>query len=193
MKEIGCVLLAGGLATRMGGGDKGLKQVQGKPILDRVIDVVRPQVGDLVINANGDGARFSEYGFDVVADSVEGFVGPLAGILAGMDYHDGCDWIVSVPTDTPFLPEDLVERLFAPIRDGEAEIVLARSGGFDHPVVGIWPVKLKEDLRKALVEEDIRKLKKWIGRYSYTTVEWETDPVDPFFNANSPEDLAEIS
>lgn len=192
MKEIGCVILAGGLATRMGGGDKGLKRVEGKPILERILEVIIPQVGPMVINANGEGSRFAHYGYDVVSDSVAGFVGPLAGILAGMDYHEGCEWIVSVPTDTPFLPTDLVERLFAPIQAGDAQIVLARSGGYDHPVVGIWPTNLKKDLRKALVDEDIRKLKKWIGRYSNTTVEWATDPVDPFFNANSPEDLAKL-
>lgn len=192
-KNITGVLLAGGLATRMGGGDKGLKKVQGKPILERVINTIRPQVDDLVINANGDASRFSSYGYDVVADSVEGFVGPLAGILAGMDYHKDYKWLLSVPTDTPFLPNDLVERLFAPIKAGQAQIVLARSGGFDHPVVGIWSTALREDLRRALTQEDVRKMKKWIGRYNYTTVEWEIDPVDPFFNANSPDDLAMLS
>jgi len=193
MKKIGCVLLAGGLATRMGGGDKGLKEVDGKPIINRVIDTLTPQVGPMVINANGDAKRFSHYGFDVVADSVDGFVGPLAGVLAGMDALPDCEWIVSVPTDTPFLPDDLVTRLYEPIASGEAQISMARSGGFDHPVIAIWPVALKEDLRKALVEEDIRKLKKWIGRYSYVSIEWDTSPVDPFFNANSPDDLKKLS
>ncbi|MDV7339154.1 molybdenum cofactor guanylyltransferase MobA [Terasakiella sp. A23] len=193
MTKIGCVLLAGGLATRMGGGDKGLKQVDGKAILDRVLDCIKPQTDVIVINANGEGSRFDSYGLPVVSDSVEGFVGPLAGILAGMDALNEYSHILSVPTDTPFLPDDLVAKLYAPIEKGEAAIVLARSGGYDHPVVGIWPTALREDLRKALVEEDIRKLKKWISRYSYATVEWSTDPVDPFFNANSPEDIAASS
>jgi len=193
MKDVACVLLAGGLATRMGGGDKGLKEVGGIPIIQRVIDVVRPQVGPIVVNANGDGNRFSSLGFDVIADSVDGFVGPLAGILAGMDYHKKHDWMLSVPTDTPFLPDDLVKRLWQPIKDGKAEISIANSGGFDHPVIGIWPVKLKVDLRKALVEEDIRKLKMWIKRYAFTSIEWDIEPIDPFFNANSPDDLTRLN
>ncbi len=192
-KKIGCVLLAGGLATRMGGGDKGLKQVDGKPIIERVRDCIKPQTTPIVINANGDGSRFEAYGLPVVGDSVEGFVGPLAGILAGMDALSECSHILSVPTDTPFLPDDLVARLYDPIEKGDAVITLARSGGYDHPVVGIWPTHLRDDLRTALVEEDIRKLKKWISRYNYATVEWASDPIDPFFNANSPEDLATSS
>ncbi|SCA56837.1 Molybdenum cofactor guanylyltransferase [Candidatus Terasakiella magnetica] len=188
--QIGCVLLAGGLARRMGGGDKGLKTVQGKPIIERVLETITPQVGPLVINANGDGARFAHLGHEVVGDSVEGFVGPLAGVLAGMDHLVGqCEWILSVPTDTPFLPDDLVTRLKEPLDEGN-KIVMAHSGGFDHPVVALWSMDLREELRKALIEEEMRKLKQWIKRYPHASVEWETDPLDPFFNANRPEDIA---
>lgn len=189
MTKIGCVLLAGGLATRMGGGDKGLKQVGGKPIIERVISTIRPQVDHMVLNANGDTERLKHLGLDVVCDSVEGFVGPLAGILAGMEALSEYDLVLSVPTDTPFLPDDLKARLLAPIDAGKAQITIARSGGFDHPVVGLWPTSLIEELRHALVNEDIRKMKKWLSRYEFETVEWGTQPQDPFFNANSPDDL----
>ncbi|NVJ91938.1 MAG: molybdenum cofactor guanylyltransferase MobA [Methylocystaceae bacterium] len=190
MSKIGCVMLAGGLATRMGGGDKGFKNIGGRPIIERILETVRHQVDDIVINANGDPARFANLNLDVVADSVDGFVGPLAGILAGMDrFSVEYDWMLSVPTDTPFLPDDLVEKLFVPLKNNQAEIAIAHSGGFDHPVIGIWPTRLKDDLRAALVEEDIRKLKKWISRYRYQAVSWPDTPRDPFFNANRPEDL----
>ena len=188
-EQIGCVLLAGGLATRMGGGDKGFKCVDGQLIIERVIACVAPQVDKLVINANGDASRFDHLGFPVISDPVAGHVGPLAGILAGMQALKAYDYILSVPTDTPFLPHDLVERLMAPIKEGTGEIVIARSGGFDHPVVGIWPTSLSGALERALVEEDVRKMKKWIARYRYQTVEWAVEEKDPFFNANHPEDL----
>lgn len=183
-------MLAGGLATRMGGGDKGFKTIGGRPIIECILETVGHQVDEVVINANGDPARFAHLKMDVVADSVDGFVGPLAGILAGMDHFAAdYDWMLSVPTDTPFLPDDLVERLLAPLKNNQAEITIAHSGGFDHPVIAIWPTRLKDDLRAALVEEDIRKLKKWISRYRYQAVCWPDTPRDPFFNANHPEDL----
>jgi len=173
----------------MGGGDKGLKEVKGKRIIDRVINVVSPQVDRLILNANGEAARFSDLGLEVVADSVVGHPGPLAGILAGMESLSDYSHILSIPTDTPFLPDDLVARLKEPIEAGSAKITMAHSGGYDHPVIGLWPTELAADLREALVKEDIRKLKKWISRYPYDCVAWEIDPVDPFFNANRPEDL----
>ncbi len=191
--KVGAVVLAGGLATRMGGGDKGLHQVAGKSVLEKVIETVRPQVSRMVLNANGDPSRFDFLNLEVVSDSVEGHVGPLAGVLAGMQALEDCDLVLSVPTDTPFLPSDLICKLFQPIQRGEAEIVLARSGGFDHPVVALWPTRLKEELEKALRDEEIRKMKIWISRYTYQSVEWSTDPVDPFFNANKPEDLQEAN
>ncbi len=187
--KIGCVVLAGGLARRMGGGDKGLREVQGKPMIKRVLETVAPQVDHLVINANGDPARFASLGYEVIGDSIEGFVGPLAGVLAGMDALQGYDYILSVPTDTPFLPDDLVENLKKPIKTDGMEIVMARSGGYDHPVVALWSLALKEDLRHALTEEEVRKLKMWVSRYRYACVEWACDTQDPFFNANRPEDL----
>lgn len=187
------VLLAGGLSRRMGGGDKCLRPLAGKPILTHILDRVRPQVGALVLNANGDPARFDSFGLPVVADTVEGFAGPLAGVLSGMEWAvqnaSDCIWLASFPTDAPFLPRDLVERLRAAVdRDG-ADMACARSGGRTHPVVGLWPVRLAADLRRAMVDEEIRKVDVWTARYALSVVDFETDPFDPFFNANRPADL----
>ncbi len=187
------VLLAGGLARRMGGGDKCLRMLGGKTILERIVCRVRPQVDALVLNANGDASRFAATGLPVAADTIDGFAGPLAGVLAGMDWVQAnapeCAWLVSIPTDAPFLPLDLVSRLWAGLQDDGAEMACAASGGRAHPVVGLWPVALAGALRQAMVDEDIRKVDLWTGRYRMTTVEFSTDPYDPFFNANRPADL----
>lgn len=188
------LLLAGGLSRRMGGGDKTLREVGGKPILDRVIERVRPQVSALVLNANGDPARFAAYGLPVIADSIADFAGPLAGVLAGLDWaaanRPDCDVVASVPTDAPFLPEDLVARLATGMREAGAGLACAASGGQTHPVIGLWPVRLREDLRHALVDEGIRKVDVWTARHRLATVEFLVGRIDPFFNANRPEDLA---
>lgn len=187
------VLLAGGLSRRMGGGDKTLRLIGGKPILDRVIERMRPQVCALVLNANGDAARFAAYGLPVVADSIADFAGPLAGVLAGLDWaaanRPDCDLVASVATDAPFLPRDLVARLAAGMRATGADLACAASGGQAHPVIGLWPVRLREDLRRALVE-GVRKVDVWTGRYRLATVEFPIGRIDPFFNANRPDDLA---
>lgn len=187
------VLLAGGLARRMGGGDKCLRPLAGRPILAHIIDRVRPQVAHLVLNANGDPARFGRFSLPVAEDTVEGFAGPLAGVLAGMEWtremHPDCAWVASVPTDAPFLPTDLVARLMAEIRRSEADMACATSGGRAHPVVGLWPVRLADALRRAMVEEGIRKVDVWTARYRLAPVAFPVDPVDPFFNTNRPEDL----
>lgn len=188
------LLLAGGLSRRMGGGDKTLRQIGGMTILDRVVERVRPQVSALVLNANGDPARFAAYGLPVVADSIADFAGPLAGVLAGLDWaaahRPDCDLVVSVPTDAPFLPRDLVARLVAEVGEAGADLACAASGGQAHPVIGLWPVRLREDLRGALVDEGIRKVDVWTGRHRLVTVEFPIGRIDPFFNANRPEDLA---
>ncbi len=188
------LLLAGGLSRRMGGGDKALREIGGKPILDRVIERMRPQVSALVLNANGDPARFEAYGLPVVADSIADFAGPLAGILAGLDWaaanRPDCEVVASVATDAPFLPEDLVARLAAGMSAAGADLACAASGGQAHPVIGLWPVRLREDLRRAVVDEGIRKVDVWTGRYRLATVEFPVGRIDPFFNANRPEDLA---
>jgi molybdopterin-guanine dinucleotide biosynthesis protein A len=187
------VLLAGGQARRMGGGDKSLRQLGDRTILEHVIARARPQVAALVLNANGDPARFARFGLPVAADVVEGFAGPLAGVLTGMEWarakRPDCAWIVTIATDTPFFPEDLVARMRQAIED--ADLACARSNDRAHPVFGLWPVRLADDLRHAMVEDEIRKVDVWTARHRLVKVDFPAEPFDPFFNANRPEDLAE--
>jgi molybdopterin-guanine dinucleotide biosynthesis protein A len=189
------LLLAGGLARRMGGGDKPLRTIAGRSILAHVIERLAPQCDGLVVNANGDPARFAGYGLPVVADSVPDFAGPLAGILAGLDWmaahRPEAEWLVSVAADTPFIPDDLVARLHEARDAQNVPLACAASGGWTHPVIGLWPVSLRADLRRALTVEDERKIDRWTARYGCASAEWSVDPVDPFFNANRPEDLDE--
>ncbi len=193
--DVAGVLLAGGLSRRMGGGDKNLRLLGGRTILERIIDAARPQVGPLVLNANGDPERFARFGLPVAADVVEGYAGPLAGVLTGLEWTranaPGCAWVASFATDAPFLPGDLVERLLRAVEREGADMACARSDGQDHPVFGLWPVRLADDLRRAMTVEDIRKVDVWTGRHKLAVAEFATEPVDPFFNANRPEDLEE--
>lgn len=188
------VLLAGGQSRRMGGGDKCLRLLGGKPILTRIVERMRPQVRRLVVNANGDPGRFAAYGLPVVGDSVEGFAGPLAGVLAGLDWAaenaPDCPVIVTVPTDAPFLPTDLVDGLWQAVKLQGAELACAASNGRPHPVVGLWPVALRDELRRAMTAEEIRKVDVWTARYRLVTVEFPALAVDPFLNVNHPDDLA---
>ena len=188
------VLLAGGLARRMGGGDKPLRAIAGRTILERVVERVAPQCDGLVLNANGDPARFAALRLPVVPDTVPDFAGPLAGILAALDWaaehRPGIAWVASVAADTPFLPRDLVSRLHAAREAAGTPLACAESGGRAHPVNALWPVRLREDLRGALVDEGLRKIDLWTARHGSAAAAWATDPVDPFFNANTPDDLA---
>ncbi len=190
------VILAGGLATRMGGGDKALRELHGQPILAHVIERLRPQVAGMALNANGDPARFAGWGLPVLADSVEGFAGPLAGVLAGLDWAaaEGAESIVTVAADTPFFPGDLVARLTAGAAAAGTSIALAATPEGDrvnrHPTFGLWPVALREDLRAAL-EGGLRKVVLWTDRHGAVTVTFPAEPFDPFFNINTPEDLAQ--
>jgi molybdenum cofactor guanylyltransferase len=188
------VILAGGRATRMGGGDKGLRVVAGQRLLDRVIARLRPQVAGLALNANGDPARFAEYGLPVLADSVEGNAGPLAGVLAGLDWAagQGAEAIVTAAADTPFFPPDLVARLRQAA--GPSGLALAASADGDgrlrqHPTFGLWPAALREDLREAL-RGGLRKIVLWTDRHGAGLAEFASHPFDPFFNVNAPEDIA---
>jgi molybdopterin-guanine dinucleotide biosynthesis protein A len=189
------VLLAGGLARRMGGGDKGLKRVGGETIIARVMERLRPQCAGLILNANGDPARLAFLGLPIVPDNVPGFAGPLAGVLAALDWsareRPDIGWVVSAPTDGPFLPRDLVARLHEARAAAGVPLACARSAGQAHPPIGLWPVALRGDLRHALVVETERKIDRWTARHGIAHADWAVDPVDPFFNANSPEDLAE--
>ena len=183
------ILLAGGTARRMGGGDKSLSLLNGRPILDHVIARIGPQVPAVALNANGDPARFAEWGLPVVPDDIPDTPGPLAGIHAGMVWAgaQGALDIVSIPTDLPFLPADLVARLQA--GRGGADIAVARSGGQPHPVVALWPVGLAAALHRAVTADAMRKVTAFAARYRVAYVDFPTGRVDPFFNVNTPEDL----
>ena len=189
------VLLAGGLARRMGGGDKPMRQIAGKTILDRVIARLASQCDGLIINANGDPARFAAFGLPVVADTVADFPGPLAGILAALDWaasnRPDVSLVLSAAADCPFLPRDLVARLHQALVADNAQLAVAASDGQSHPVIGLWRVALRDELRHSLVVEDIRKIDRWTARYPLATVTWPTTPLDPFFNANTIEDIVE--
>ncbi len=189
------VLLAGGLARRMGGGDKPMRAIGGRTILDRVIARLQPQCDGLVLNANGDPARFAAFGLPVIADGVADFPGPLAGILAALDWaaanRPDVQLVLSAAADCPFLPRDLVSRLHGALVAEKAELAVAASGGQTHPVIGLWSVALREQLRHALVVEDVRKIDRWTARYRLATVTWPIAPLDPFFNANTIDDIAE--
>jgi molybdenum cofactor guanylyltransferase len=192
--KIAGVLLAGGQSQRMGGGDKNLRLLGGKPVLAHVIERAKPQVDALVLNVNGDPQRFASFGLPVIADSITGFAGPLAGVLAGLDWAaknlPEAELVASFATDAPFFPRDLVSRLAVALEEGGFDLACAQSNGQAHPVFGLWPVSLREALREALAG-GMRKVDRWTARYKLVEVEFLAEPVDPFFNANRPEDLAE--
>jgi molybdenum cofactor guanylyltransferase len=188
------LVLAGGLARRMGGGDKLRTKIGGATILARVLERMKPQCTGLVLNANGDPARFADTGLPVIADDVPDFAGPLAGVLAGLDWAAAhapdVAFIASVPGDCPFLPRDLVARLHAARAAAGVPLACARSGEWRHPVAGLWPVALRADLRDALTREGLRKIELWTARHGVAPSDWPAEPVDPFFNVNTPEDAA---
>jgi molybdopterin-guanine dinucleotide biosynthesis protein A len=173
----------------MGGGDKCLLPLAGRPLLAHVIDRLRPQVAAVALNANGDATRFAGFHLSVLADDLADFAGPLAGILAALDWarrvQPSASAVLTVPADTPFLPRDLAARLAA-----AGAPALARSAGRVHPVVGLWPLALREDLRRALRVEGLRKVEDWTARLTLSLVDFDAAPIDPFFNINAPEDLA---
>lgn len=198
--DIAGIILAGGLSRRMGGGDKGLLALDDRPMLAHVIERLRGQVGGAIaINANGDPARFEAFGLPVVPDTIEGFVGPLAGVLAGMlwtrEHAPGARWVASVSADAPFIPSDLVARLAAAVETRGNAIAIAQSDGELHPVIGLWPVVLADDLDAGL-RDGLRKVLAWTDRHGTVPVPFDViavgnTVVDPFFNANTPEELAE--
>jgi molybdopterin-guanine dinucleotide biosynthesis protein A len=194
------VILAGGQSRRMGGGDKGLLELAGRPMLAHVIERLRPQVERLAINANGDPARFSQFGLPVVADTITGFAGPLAGVLAGMRWSaanaQAAGWIVTAAGDAPMLPADLVARLVDAMAGRAGGVALARSQGELHPVIGLWPVALAADLEDQL-RAGVRKVLDWTNRHGTVPVDFPMLPlggreIDPFFNANTPAELDEL-
>ncbi|MCS0496598.1 molybdenum cofactor guanylyltransferase MobA [Ancylobacter sp. MQZ15Z-1] len=186
------LILAGGLSRRMGGGDKGLREIAGRSLLARVVERIGPQVAPLLLNANGPAGQF---GLDLplVPDELPGRPGPLAGILAGLDHvarHlPQARWLLTVPADCPFLPRDLAARLATAA--AETGAACAASGGRVHGVVGVWSPASREALRRLIVEEEVRRVDGWVARANAATVEWPVAPYDPFFNVNTPDDLAE--
>ena len=195
MKQPLGIILAGGQATRMGGGDKGLLSLNGQSLLSRVIDRLEPQVAGLALNANGDPTRFDAFGLPVLPDSIHGFAGPLAGVLAGLDWAAslGADCVVSAAADTPFFPPDLVPQLLLAAEGMQNPLVLAATPDLDrgqvrHPTFGLWPVALRDDLRAALAD-GLRKVVIWTERHGARDCVFPTGRIDPFFNVNTPEDL----
>lgn len=191
------VLLAGGQSRRMGGGDKCLRSLGGVSLLARTVARARQQVSALVLSANGDPARFKGVGLPVVADSLPDYAGPLAGILAGLDWASAhapeARWLASFATDAPFFPTDLVVRLATAVEHEGAEIACAMSGGRLHPVFALWPLGLADDLRRVLIQEGLRKVDLWIGRHRTARVDFPIDRIDPFLNLNTPEDFLDAA
>ena len=177
----------------MEGRDKALLTIAGKPLLRHVIETVEPQVGSLVLNTNGDPKQYAKFGIPIAGDVVEGFAGPLAGVLTGLEWArdnvPGCRWVASFACDAPLIPADLVSCLLAATDDEGADMACAHSAGRDHPVFGLWPIRLAGELRHAVVEEGLRKVDSWTGRYRLARAGFAASPVDPFFNINRPEDL----
>jgi len=187
------VILAGGLARRMGGGHKGLLEVGGQSLLAHVMDRIAPQVDGLMLNLNTDPADFQAFGLPIVRDVVEGHAGPLAGMLTGMAWarahYPDARWILSVAADTPFVPHTLVQRLMAVARQERTPLALARSGGRLHPVFALCSLELLEDLQKAVVTEGVRKVMDWTDRHPVAYADFPVSPFDPFFNINTEADL----
>lgn len=194
LSPIAGAILAGGLSRRMGGGDKGLALLRGQPLIGHVVAALRPQVSRLVLNANGDTGRFERFGLPVIADSLPGFPGPLAGVLAALEHFqgEGVSYVMVAPCDAPCLPADLVARLAAARQAAGAAGALAVSGGRRHPAVALWPVSLAPALRTALVDEDQRRVDAFLTRHGFVEVEWPVEPFDPFVNVNTPEGLAAL-
>lgn len=193
--SIAGIILAGGQARRMGGGDKALLQAGGRALLQHVIDRLGPQVAEVAINANGDTSRFAEFGLPVIRDTVDGFVGPLGGVLAGMRWaaEHGHSHIVSAAADTPFFPSDLVAKLQS--AKGDQPISMAATndperGLSEHPTFALWPVSLADDLEHALTKSNMRKVIVWTSRHGCARAVFDEDGL-PFFNVNTPEDLTE--
>ncbi|WP_131114064.1 molybdenum cofactor guanylyltransferase MobA [Lichenihabitans psoromatis] len=193
-KTLGLVL-AGGAALRMGGGDKPLRRLGDQTILQRILDRFAGQVDGVILSLNGDAERFAAFGLTTVPDTLEEAAGPLAGILAGLDWAAACRpdvaLVASVAGDAPFLPRDLVIRLERERAAIGATIACAESGGRMHPVNALWPVSLRHDLRRAMQDDGMRKVGLYCQQRGVVRVAWSIDPVDPFFNVNEPADLAE--
>jgi len=189
------VILAGGHASRLGYRDKALVEVGGAPLLARVSTRLLPQVARMILSANGHPSRFAFSDLPIISDTIPDFPGPLAGILAGLDWAAAhlphLDWIASVPVDCPFLPRDLVARLHAARVQERTSLACAVSGARRHHLAALWPVALREDLRRALTQDDVRRVADWTARHGVASAVWPDEPFDPFFNINTPKDVTE--
>lgn len=187
------VVLAGGLSRRMGGDDKVLLTFEGLTLLEHVARRLGPQCDGVILNANRDPVRFAAMPYPVVPDSIEGHLGPLAGVLTALEWsathRPDIEWVVSAPGDTPFIPPDMVQRLHHARRESGQSLACASSGSQVHFTVGLWPVSLRHDLRRALLEKDMRRAGDWARLHGYAEASWPVDPVDPFFNINTPDDM----
>ncbi|QRM30621.1 molybdenum cofactor guanylyltransferase MobA [Microvirga sp. VF16] len=188
------VILAGGLSRRMGGGDKPLLVLEGLTLLEHVAQRLAPQCDSIIVNANSDLFRFENMRFPVVPDSMAGYPGPLAGILTALEWsaahRPNVEWVVSAPGDTPFIPQDLVRRLHEARHESDRPLACAASGSQVHFAIGLWPVSLRHDLHQALLDDGIRSVREWTRLHGYAEASWPIEPVDPFFNINTPDDLA---
>jgi molybdopterin-guanine dinucleotide biosynthesis protein A len=181
----------------MGGGDKSLRLIGGRTTLERIINRLTPQVMRVILNANAEPRRFDAFHLPVVADSLPDNPGPLAGVLAALDWVAGNDpgltWVLTLPGDVPFIPRDLVSRLHVARQADDATLACAASLNRAHPVVALWPTSIRDVLRQAVADQGVRKIEAFTERYPRATVEWPATPVDPFFNVNTPDDLAEAN
>ncbi len=192
-KNVLGVILAGGQSRRFGGGDKFIKELNGEALVDRVVERVRPQTEQMIISSNSETPHLTKFGLPIVADTIHGFAGPLAGILTGMEWtrqhYPDIEWIVSFPSDAPFVPLDCVSKMLEQAQMDNAEIVCASSAGRTHPVCALWRIDLADNLRQAMEEEEMRKIDLWTARHRLSALEFSDQPFDPFFNINRPEDL----
>ena len=198
-REIAGVLLAGGRSRRFGDGDgdKCLQELDGKTLLERAALNAAPQVGSLMLNINGDPERFPDMNLPIISDNIPGHAGPLAGVLSAMEcvvnHAPQARWIATFATDTPFLPPNWVARVRAQITREDADMGTVSSNGRMHPVFGVWPVEMRYELRKAMLDHGLRKVDEWTGRFKVATVDFDTDVKDPFFNINTAEDLSQAA
>ena len=192
-RKVAGLVLAGGLARRMGGRHKAFLELGGRPLIAHAVERLRPQVAHVAISANAEQERLQALARPVLADPVPGFAGPLAGVLAGLEWlraaHPEIPWLLTVAVDTPFFPADLVGRMLEAVKREGAMMAVAASGGRIHPVFALWPVSMAEALRTALVTEGVRRVESFLARHSVVQVPFHQGVADPFFNVNSPGDL----
>jgi len=189
------LILAGGQARRMGGVDKAFLKLGGATLIERAIARARPQIDELIINASGDLARFDSLGCETIADRIGGFLGPLAGILSGLDWmranRSEARWLASFACDCPFFPADMVKRLIAEAQSRDVKIALAASGERHHPVFAVWSAGLLVTAQSVLRGQGLRKMDDFIAGFPNIRVDFPSAPIDPFFNINTPDDLTQ--